>query len=87
MLKNLQSRFALAFAFPATISQTTQNARREGERRCRGVGRSAWMPSERRWAMDGPSARARPTVPERRNRREAGAGRQRRGFGYFWHQK
>ncbi|SQF99205.1 Uncharacterised protein [Paucimonas lemoignei] len=83
--KNLQSRFA--FAFPATISQTTQNARREAEWRCRGVGRSAWMPSERRWAMDGPSARARPTVPERRNRREAGAVRQRRGFGYFWHQK
>jgi len=85
--RNLQSRFAFALAFPATISQTTQNARREAEWRCRGVGRSAWMPSERRWAMDGPSARARPTVPERRNRREAGAVRQRRGFGYFWHQK
>ena len=76
-----------AFAFPAAISQTPQNARREGERRCRGVGRSAWMPSERRWAMDGPSARARPTVPERRNRREAGAVRQRNGFGYFCRNK
>ncbi len=77
----------LLLLFPPTISQATQNARREAEWRCRGVGRSAWMPSERRWAMDGPSARARPTVPERRNRREAGAVRQRRGFGYFWHQK
>ncbi|SQF98242.1 Uncharacterised protein [Paucimonas lemoignei] len=77
----------LCFAFSAAISQTTQNARREAEWRCRGVGRSAWMPSERRWAMDGPSARARPTVPERGYRREAGAVRQRRGFGYFWHQK
>ena len=84
-VKNLQSRFA--FAFPAAISQTPQNARREAEWRCRGVGRSACLPRERRWAMDGPSARARPTVPERRNRREAGAVRQRRGFGYFWHQK
>ena len=87
MVKNPRRRFALAFAFPASISQTTQNARREGERRCRGGGRSAWMPSERRWAMDGPSARAHPTAPERTYPREAGAGRQRRGFGYFWHQK
>ena len=53
-----------ALDFPASISQTTQNARREAEWRCRGVGRSAWMPSERRWAMDGPSARARPTISE-----------------------
>ena len=41
ILENLQSRFA--FAFPTAISQATQNARREAERRCRGVGRSAWM--------------------------------------------
>jgi hypothetical protein len=41
------------------------------------VGRSAWMPSERRWAMDGPSARAHTTVPERGDPCEAGAVRQR----------
>ena len=41
------------------------------------MGRSACMPSERRWARDGPSARARTTVPERRNPWEPGAVRQR----------
>jgi hypothetical protein len=61
-----------------TILIAPPTERREAEWRCRGVGRSAWMPSERRWAMDGPSARARTTVPERGNPCEAGAGRQRK---------
>ena len=59
-LKNPQR----GFAFHAAIDQTPPIERREAERRCRGVGRSAWMPSERRWAMDGPSARAHTTAPE-----------------------
>ncbi len=62
----------------AAILRTPRNERREAEWRCRGVGRSAWMPSERRWARDGPSARAHTTVPERRNPWEPGAVRQRK---------
>jgi hypothetical protein len=38
------------------------------------------MPVERRCAMDGASARTHTTAPERRNRCEAGAGRQRKWF-------
>ena len=34
----------------------------KGERRCRGVGRAAWMRREVQWAKDGPSG----TTPERR---------------------
>jgi len=48
MLEKSAKQICLALAFPATISQTTPNVRREGECRCRGVGGSAWMPSERR---------------------------------------
>jgi len=67
-----------SMARDAAILRTPPNERREAEWRCRGVGRSAWMPSERRWAMDGPSARAHTTVPERRDPWEPGAGRQRK---------
>jgi hypothetical protein len=76
-----ESALQIAWAFRAAISQTPPNAPREAEWRCRGVGRSAWMPSERRWAMDGPSARAHTTAPERRNRREAGG---RTPAQWFW---
>ena len=67
-----------SMARDAAILRTPPNERREAEWRCRGVGRSAWMPSERRWATDGPSARAHTTVPERRDPWEPGAGRQRK---------
>jgi len=73
----------LLLLFRAQIWQTPPNARREAERRCRGVGRPAWMPVERRCARDGASARTHTTAPERGNPCEAGAGRQRRMVSSF----